>query len=139
MKKNIFKVLMLASLISLISVSGHALTTSIRDGHVVFTASSISTTTTDSVSDTFPLGRYDQTSFQCVWASVTGTQPQFKLQVTNDTTNWDDVAGAATVTTGGSGSSTWLFQGLPSRQARVKISTASTAGTLVCTAIGQGG
>lgn len=115
-----------------------ALTTAINEDHVKYTASSISTNTTGSVTDTFPLGPFEDLSVQCIWAGVTGTQPQYKLQVSNDASNWDDIVGALVVTTNASGSDTLIVDSIPVRNARIKVSTASTDGTLDCTAVGQG-
>lgn len=121
-----------------ISSTAFGLTTKINQNHLVYTAPVIVTTTTNSVTDTFPFGPFSTTSFQCAWASVTGTNPVYILQVTNDGTNWDDVSGATTTITSTSGSETWIVSPLPVKSARIKVSTASTTGTLDCIAIPQG-
>jgi hypothetical protein len=116
-----------------------SITVTAGNNYDLLTASAITTTTTSSVTSTFSLGNYDAASFQCAWAAVTGTQPQYKLQVSNDATNWDDVSGVTTITTSTSGSDTWVVDPIPVRKARIAVTTASTTGTLTCTAVGQGG
>lgn len=118
--------------------TAHALTIKAAQNYMIYTVDTIQTTTTANYSDTIPLGTFSDMSVQCDWASVTGTQPQYSLQTSNDGSNWDTLSGALTVTTGASGSETWIIDSIPVKNARVKITTASTTGTLDCTAIAHG-
>lgn len=105
-----------------------------RDKSVVVTSSQIATTALNNTT-AIDLGAYDAGSVQCVWAAVAGTQPVFNLQVSNDGTNYDNVSGATTTTTGAAGSSTFLVQPFVSRYARIYVATSSTAGTLDCKSV----
>lgn len=118
----------------LFSLPAFADTIAYRDKSVTITSSQISTAATNST-NSIDLGAYRIGSVQCKWDSVNGTQPVFKLQVSNNGANWDDVSGASTTTTATSGSSTFLIDPLISRYARVNVSTASTTGTLDCVTI----
>ena len=109
-------------------------TTEYRDGSVVVTIGQLSLAST-TTSDGFLLGPYQSGSLQCVWASITGPNSTFILQFSNDNSNWDDVSGAATTTSGASGSGTWIIEPMVSRYARVKVSSASTTGTLNCISV----
>lgn len=122
----------------LISVKANALTVVSGNQFDVLTASTIQTHTAGNVTDTFYLSFYQSASIQCAWADVGGTTPEYKLQFSNDNSNWDDVSGVTTVTTGSSGSDTWLMEPVSVRYSRVNVSTASTTGTLDCIAVGHG-
>lgn len=130
------KILVIAML--LICNSAYALTVNIQENQVTYTAAQILTTSTSNVTESFPLGPFQNSSFQCVWGAVTGTQPQYKLQFSNNNSNWDDVPNATTITTGTSGSETWIVWPVPSTSARVNVTTASTTGTLDCKAVASG-
>lgn len=108
--------------------------TEYRDGSDIVTTAQINTNAVGAT-ESIPLGPYQAAGVQCVWASVTGTQPIYKLQTTNDDSNWDNVTGASTTTTGGSGSATYLIEPLVARYARIYVSTTSTTGTLNCKAV----
>lgn len=125
MKKLILAILLLALPVQA------ANTIQYRDNSDLVTMSQISTTGTNSTT-ALDLGLYQSGSIQCVWAAVTGTQPIYKLQVSNNNSNWDDVSGASTVTVGAAGSGTWMLSPIVSRYARISVATASSTGTLDC-------
>ncbi len=105
------------------------------DSATVVTSSQIATHTAKNATSTIPLGRDQSASVQCAWASVTGIQPVFALQTSNDNTNWDTVTSQTTTTTGASGSSTFRVDPLIARYGRVYVTTTSTAGTLDCVTV----
>lgn len=104
-----------------------------RDDSLQVTSSQIATTAANSTTPV-DLGPYQAGAVQCAWAAVTGTQPAYKLQVSNNQSNWDDVSGAATTTTSSSGSATYMVDPFVARQARILITTTGT-GTLDCITI----
>ncbi len=106
-----------------------------RDNSIEVTSSQINTHTAPNGTTAIEIGQDQAAAVQCVWASVTGIQPVFKLQTSNDNSNWDDVSGASTTTTGASGSSTFRSDHLVAKYGRVYVSTTSTAGTLDCITI----
>lgn len=112
-----------------------------KDKSVQVTSSQITTLGQDKATGynttPFDLGSYDSGSVQCAWASVSGGTPVYVLQVSNDGTNWDSVSGASTTTSGTSGSGTFLIEPFTSKQARIYVSTTSSAGTLDCISILQ--
>ena len=116
------------------TLSAFATTSTYREESTLVTLSQISTNSTNNT-DSISLGPYQSGSIQCVWSSVTGTQPVYKLQFSNDNSNWDDVSGASTTTSGASGSSTWIVDPIISLSARILISTTSTTGNLNCTTV----
>lgn len=131
------KKLIITALI-LLALPVNAMTTKLNEKHAIYTAPQILTTSTSNVTESFVLGPFQSASFQCAWASVTGTAPQYKLQLSNDNSNWDDLAGAVTITSGTSGSDMLIIDPIPAKLARVNVSTASTTGTLDCVAVAQG-
>lgn len=101
--------------------------------HINVTTPSINSTSTSNVTESVGFAPFMQGSVQWVFGSITGTQPAYKLQSSNDGTNWDDVSGAAYTTLAASGSHTVHFSGIAGTLLRTAISTASTTGTLVTT------
>lgn len=81
---------------------------------------------------------YPHISFHYVWASVTGSAAAFKLQASNDGTNWDDVSGYTGVTSGASGSGGWQLSGFSPIFYRILVTSASTTGTLTVVVSGNG-
>lgn len=81
---------------------------------------------------------YENLNFQYVWSSVVGAASSFKLQVSNDNSNWDDVSGVTGATSGASGSASWQLTGYSGAFFRVLVTSASTSGNLVVTASGNG-
>lgn len=124
------KKLLLALLLFASPVFGAA-TYEYGDGWVGVTLSQISTASNNATT-AFSLGPYESAGIQCVWGALAGPNPTFVLQTSNDNSNWNNVTGASTATTGASGSSTWLVSPLVSKYARIYIPTSSTAGTLDC-------
>lgn len=116
------------------ALSAFATTSTYREDSTLISLSQISTTATNNT-DSISLGPYQSGSIQCVWAAVSGTQPVYKLQFSNNNSNWDDVSGASTTTSGASGSGTWIVDPIISLSARILVSTTSTTGTLNCTAV----
>ena len=105
----------------------------VSKSHLVVTAPQIQTTSTNNTTDSVGIAPYSQFSVQLVWASITGAQPAFKVQTSNNGTNWDDTSGATHTTSGASGSHTIYVSGATGRLARVAVSTASTTGTMDAT------
>ena len=118
----------------LLSLPAQALTTVYRDGSDVVTVAQVNTDTVAGT-EAIPLGPYQAGSVQCIWASVTGVQPVFALQLSNNNSNWDTLSSATTTTTGAAGSSTWIVDPFVSRYARIYISTTSTTGNLNCISV----
>ena len=81
---------------------------------------------------------YQNISFQYVWASVVGAASDFKLQASNDNSNFDDVTGYTASTSGASGSGSFQITGYSALFYRVLVTSASTSGSLVVTASGNG-
>lgn len=79
---------------------------------------------------------YPNINFQYVWSSMTGAA-SFKLQASNDNSNWDDTGHSGT-TSGASGSDSWQLDGFSAAFYRVLVTSTATAGTLVVTASGNG-
>jgi len=77
-------------------------------------------------------------SFQYVWSSVVGAAAAFKLQASNDNSNFDDISGVTGATSGASGSGSWQIDGYSAMFYRVLVTSASTSGNLVVTASGNG-
>lgn len=77
-------------------------------------------------------------SFQYVWSSVVGAASSFKLQSSNDNSNFDDMTGYTGTTSGGSGSGSWQITGYSFLFYRVLVTSASTSGNLIVTASGNG-
>lgn len=101
------------------------------------TATAFNTTNTSNVSDDFCLADYINISFQLVFAAITGTQPAVELQKSNDGTNWDNT-GITHTTTAAAESTTKDIIGAVGSMYRWKVTTASTTGTCVVTAVGNG-
>lgn len=107
----------------------YAITTSIRGGSDVVTLAQVSMTALNS-SESFPLGPYLDGGIQCVWASASGS-PAYKLQASNNGTNWNDIPDTATTVSGAAGSSFWLISPIIANYAKI-IMTATNSGTLDC-------
>ena len=73
---------------------------------------------------------YPVLSLQCVWSGVTGIQPAFKLQASNDGTNFDDIPYYTHTTVGAADSHTFQLDNYSALYYRVQITTASTTGAL---------
>ena len=101
------------------------------------TAIPFDTDNVTNLSEEFYLRDYVNVSFQLVFADLVGVQPAVKLQQTNDGTNWDDT-GITHTTTAANESTTKLIVGTTASAYRWKVTTASTSGTCVVTAVGNG-
>ena len=99
--------------------------------HTLYTAASVAATGTNS-SDTAPSAGFLQCTVQAVWASITGTAV-FKLQSSNNGSNWDDIPGATGSTSGTAGSLSIHLSTLPGTAIRLTITSAAGAGTIVPT------
>lgn len=74
------------------------------------------------------LMKYNFAAFQLVWASLTGSvDATFKVQVSNDNTNWAD-RGSATTLSGASGNAVIVVGDLAERYARVVFTKNSVSG-----------
>jgi hypothetical protein len=80
-------------------------------------------------SDVFPCSNYIKGSFQCVWASITGTFTA-ELQGSNDGTNWATITGTSFVSSGTAGNQLVENAELLSNYYRIKITSPAGAGTL---------
>jgi len=120
----------------LTAIPAFATTVTYRDKSTLISLTPISTAT-QSTSDSMDLGPYSSGSVQCVWAGVTGTQPVFALQTSNNGANWDAMEDASETTVGATGSNTWYIMPIVSRYSRIAVTTASSAGTLTCTSVLQ--
>lgn len=100
--------------------------------HCVYATAQIDATGTNS-SDSIPVGDYTVGTIQVVWASITGTG-SFKLQASNDGTNWNDISGATGSTSGAAGSTSFHQSSLPGLFIKLIITSAASAGTLDITA-----
>ena len=93
-------------------------------------APQIDTDDTNNTESFVELSPYQNYGIQCAWSDVVGTQPEFKLQASVDSVNWEDIPGANQVTTGASGSVTFQIANFVTNQIRALITTASTSGKL---------
>lgn len=130
----------IASIFLLFCIPVYALTTQLKEDHVVMTSDQFAITESSSVraSDTFPLGPYENVSIQCRWSGVGGSGATYRLENSNDETNWDAVSGTSTVTTGDGGSSTMILDPFPVRFGRIRVTSSAGSGNLDCIAIAQG-
>lgn len=129
---------LIAVVLLLFCTPAFALTIKYSDDRAIYTMQQIQTTLIGNVTNTITAGAVTHISIQCVHASV--AQPQqitYKLQVSNDESNWDDLAGATSTTTGASGSSTLIIDPFVMEYARINISNSSLVGTLDCKATGR--
>jgi hypothetical protein len=107
----------------------YALTTQLRGESDVVTLTQMNLGGLNS-SDSIPLGPYQSGGVQCVWATATGS-PAYKLQVSNDNTNWNDVSSMTATVSGAAGSSFWTVSPFVANYAKILITTTGT-GTLDC-------
>lgn len=107
----------------------YALTTQLRGDSDVVTLSQVSLAGLNS-SDSIPLGPYQSVGIQCVWSGASGS-PAYKLQVSNNASNWDDIASATQTVSGAAGSSFWMASPLIANYAKVLITTTGV-GNLDC-------
>jgi hypothetical protein len=128
----------IAALVLLAGTAHASITVQAGNNFEIMTATSIITSTTNSYTDNFGLGPFESASIQCHWESVTGTQPVYGLQLSNDGTYWEDITTSVTTTDTASGSDMWLISPIPAKYGRVKILTNSTAGFLTCVGAMQG-
>lgn len=124
----------------LISWSLFAFSTQVSNNHLIYTLDQfdITESTNPRVSESIPAGSFSSISVQCRHSSVGGSSATYRVESSNNNTNWDVVSGSSVTTTGDAGSNTVVLDPFPMRFARVRVTTSATAGDLDCIALGRG-
>ncbi len=105
--------------------------------HALYSSDALDATSTSS-KVTFPINSAVMVTVQVVAASLTGTVA-FKLQSSNDGTNFDDITGATSSIATTAGSTSIHLSSPPGLYCRLQVTAAGGAGTITPTCCLKGG
>ena len=102
-----------------------------NDNYITYSATAVSATTTNNISDTFPVATFTQGTFQIVWTGNTvGFPITFELQSSvAGGVRWDSISSSSVSSTGTTGSVSFDLSSLPGDKIRLRVTADGSSGS----------